>query len=82
MRREILKDCPTTRVILLTNATPKTSISWGHQGGIRGFVWKSQVAEDLVRAIEEVHGGAFYLCPGVSQTSSRRIWQNRSSFDP
>jgi len=66
--REILKDCPTTRVILLTMHTEDQYILGAIKAGIRGFVVKSQVAEDLVRAIEEVHGGAFYLCPGVSQT--------------
>ena len=38
------------------------------KAGIRGFVVKSQAAGELVRAIREVHGGAFYLCPGVSKT--------------
>jgi two-component system response regulator NreC len=66
--REILKDCRTTRVILLTMHTEDQYILGAIKNGIRGFVVKSQVAEDLVRAIKEVHGGAFYLCPGVSQT--------------
>src|SRR5207253_11347352 len=38
------------------------------QAGVRGYVLKSQAAEDLVQAIREVARGAVYLSPGVSQT--------------
>jgi two-component system response regulator NreC len=44
--REILKDCRTTRVILLTMHTEDQYILGAIKAGIRGFVVKSQVAED------------------------------------
>ncbi|PYP12795.1 MAG: hypothetical protein DMD54_17910 [Gemmatimonadetes bacterium] len=35
--------------------------------GVRGFVQKSQGADDLVHAIEEVRSGRLYVSPGASQ---------------
>jgi len=36
------------------------------QAGARGYVLKSQAAEDLIRAIQEVLRGAAYLSPSVA----------------
>lgn len=66
--REIIKGGSGTRAILLTMHTEDQYILEAIKAGIRGLVMKSQAAEDLVRAIREVHRGGFYLCPGVSQT--------------
>jgi DNA-binding NarL/FixJ family response regulator len=37
------------------------------RAGIRGYVLKSQGARDLIQAIREVHNGAVYLSPKVSE---------------
>ena len=65
---EITHVSPRTRTILLTMHTEDPYVTRALQAGIRGYVLKSQAAEDLVRAIREVARGAVYLSPGVSQT--------------
>lgn len=65
--REIARVAPRTRSILLTMYTEDQYVTSALQAGIRGYVLKSQAAEDLVQAIREVHRGAVYLSPGVSR---------------
>lgn len=66
--REIARASPRTRTILLTMHTEDPYVMRALRAGIRGYVLKSQAAEDLVQAINEVSKGAVYLSPGVSQT--------------
>ncbi|HEX4834888.1 MAG TPA: response regulator transcription factor [bacterium] len=66
--REITRVSPRTRTILLTMHTEDPYVARALQAGIRGYVLKSQAAEDLVQAIREVARGAVYLSPGISET--------------
>src|SRR5438105_5543684 len=66
--REITRASPRTRTILLTMHAEDPYVARALHAGIRGYVLKSQAAEDLVQAIREVAGGSIYLSPGVSQT--------------
>jgi DNA-binding NarL/FixJ family response regulator len=65
--RELLRSCPKTRVILLTQHEEEQYLHEALQSGVRGYVLKSQVVNDLVHAIHQVSRGGFYLSPGVSQ---------------
>jgi len=65
--REILQQRPGTRVVLLTMHTEEHQIVAALRAGIRGYVVKTQAAEDLVLAIREVARGEVYLSPGVSR---------------
>lgn len=65
--REIARLSPRTRTILLTMHTEDPYVAKALAAGIRGYVLKSQAAEDLVQAIREVSKGAVYLSPGVSE---------------
>jgi DNA-binding NarL/FixJ family response regulator len=64
--REIQRSSPRTRAIVLTMYTERPFVLQAMQAGARGYVLKSQAAEDLIRAIHEVLRGAVYLSPGVS----------------
>lgn len=66
--REITRRSPRTRTVLLTMHTEDPYVTRALQAGIRGYVLKSQAAQDLVQAIREVTRGAVYLSPGISQT--------------
>lgn len=66
--REITRMSPRTRTILLTMHAEDPYVAKALQGGIRGYVLKSQAAEDLIQAIREVSRGAVYLSPGVSES--------------
>jgi len=65
--REILAHRPLARVVLLTMHTEEPQIVAALRAGVRGYVVKSQAAEDLVQAIREVGRGNAYLSPGVSR---------------
>jgi two-component system, NarL family, response regulator NreC len=65
--RVILRDCPSTRVILLTMHTEEHQIVAALRAGVRGYLVKTQAAEDLVQAIRDVAQGEIYLSPRVSK---------------
>jgi DNA-binding NarL/FixJ family response regulator len=65
--RELMRSCPKTKVILLTQHEEEQYLHEALQSGVRGYVLKSQVVNDLVHAIRQVSRGGFYLSPGVSQ---------------
>jgi DNA-binding NarL/FixJ family response regulator len=65
--REILNVCARTRVVLLTMHTEDHQIVAALRAGIRGYVVKTQAAEDLVQAIREIMRGGVYLSAGVSR---------------
>ncbi len=65
--REILKEEPKTQMILLTMYTEDQYVLKAISAGIRGYVVKTQAADDLIQAIRKIMRGAIYLSPGVSQ---------------
>lgn len=66
--REIHRRAPRTHTILLTMFEDDAYVLEALQAGIRGYVLKSQAAEDLVAAVREVLRGSVYLSPGISRT--------------
>ncbi len=65
--RQILALNAGTRVVLLTMHTEEHQVIAALRAGIRGYLVKTQAAEDLVQAIEEVLRGGVYLSPAVSR---------------
>jgi len=65
--REMSRSCPKTKTILLTQHEEDQYIREALEAGVRGYVLKSQAANDLVHAIHQVSRGQFYLSPGVSR---------------
>ena len=65
--REIASVSPQTVVILLTALADARFAVDALRAGIRGFVDKSQGADELLRAIREVWEGGLYLGPRASQ---------------
>src|SRR5690349_5468333 len=63
---EIRRVAPRTKTILLTMYTDKEYVLRALRAGARGYVLKTQAAEDLVRAIRETSAGEVYLSPGVA----------------
>ena len=64
--REIVRSSPKTKTILLTQNDEDQYISEALEIGVRGYVLKHQVANDLIQAIQQVSRGLVYLSPGVS----------------
>jgi two-component system response regulator NreC len=65
--RELARSCPHTKVILLTQHEEEQYIHEALEVGVKGYVLKSQVASDLVHAMQQVSRGGIYLSPGVSR---------------
>ena len=65
--RELIKSTPKTKVSLLTQHDEDQYVTEALRAGVKGYVLKSQAAEDLVHAIREVCKGSVYLSPGISR---------------
>ena len=63
---EIPRVSPRTRTILLTMHTEEHYVLEALRAGVKGCVWKSQAAEQLLQAIRDVCTGGVYLSPMVS----------------
>ena len=64
--RQITKVSSTTRTIALTMYTEDHYVLGALRASMRGYVIKTQAAQDLVAAIRSVNNGEIYLSPGVS----------------
>lgn len=63
---EIKKVSPRTKIVLLTMHTEEHYILEALRAGVKGCVWKTQAAEQLLQAIRDVCAGGVYLSPSVS----------------
>ncbi len=63
---QILQVSPRTKIVLLTVHTEDPYVLEALRAGVRGYVVKTQVADDLVTAIHEVLQGKTYLSPNIS----------------
>jgi DNA-binding NarL/FixJ family response regulator len=79
--REILKELPRTRVILLTMYTEDVYVLTALRAGVSGYVVKTRASGDLVQAIRDVQKGNFYLSPGISRVVVSAYLQKRD-FPP
>jgi DNA-binding NarL/FixJ family response regulator len=64
--RELIRAAPHVRTILLTMHADRPYVVEALRAGAKGYVLKTQAAEDLVRAIDEVSRGAVYISPAVA----------------
>ena len=65
--RGLTRGAPKTKVILLTQHEEEQYIHEALEAGVKGYVLKNQVANDLIQAIRQVGRGEFYLSPGISR---------------
>jgi DNA-binding NarL/FixJ family response regulator len=64
--REINKQYPGKKIILLTQHTEEMYVAGSLDAGVSGYVLKTQASNDLVHAIREVSSGKIYISPGIS----------------
>src|SRR5258708_19676916 len=65
--RELKKSSPKPKVSLLQQHDKDQYVTEALRAGVRGYVLKSQAADDLVHAIREVCRGCVYLSPKISR---------------
>jgi two-component system response regulator NreC len=75
--REVKRASPKTKTILLTQHDESQYIRDALEAGVKGYVLKSQVANDLLLAIRQVSRGQVYLSPGVS-SAVMEAYQSKS----
>lgn len=64
--RELRSLAPDIKTIMLTMYPDKRYVLQALKVGVKGYVLKTQVTEDLLRAIREVSRGEVYLSAGVA----------------
>ncbi len=69
----ILREFPDACVLMLSTHSGEEEIYRAMQSGARGYVLKSVMREDLLRAIREVHEGKRHLDPIVASHLAERI---------
>jgi DNA-binding NarL/FixJ family response regulator len=69
--RGIHQACPRIHLILLTAHQEEHHVAKAFWVGIRGYVLKSEAADVLARAVEEVSRGESFLSPKVSRAVVR-----------
>ncbi|HKQ24973.1 MAG TPA: response regulator transcription factor [Burkholderiales bacterium] len=81
--REMRRHSPGIRTILLTMYTDKGYVLQALRAGARGYVLKTQAAEDLISAIREILRGETYLSPGVAASVVDAFLENTDeTVDP
>ena len=75
--REVPRVSPDTRTILLTMHSESSYVLEALRAGVTGYLVKTRAAEDLTKAIREVHGGAVYLSSGVAREAVDAYLANR-----
>ncbi len=76
----IIRECPHAAILMLSTHSGEEEIYRALQAGARGYIVKSILREELLRAVRKVHGGQQYLDPIVaSQLEERRSHRSLSS---
>jgi DNA-binding NarL/FixJ family response regulator len=77
----IVREFPDARILMLSTHSGEEEIYRAMQAGARGYVLKSIVREELLRAIREVHEGRQYLdavvAPVLAQRAAHRSLTGR-----
>jgi len=69
--RQILKDLPATKVLMLSAHSDDAYVNNATECGAVGFLLKQTSAEDVCRAIREVHKGKTFFSPSISRRQDR-----------
>ncbi len=69
----ILREFPEARILMLSTHSGEDEIYRAMQAGARGYVLKSVLREELLRAIREVCEGRRYLDPVVAPLLAERL---------
>ena len=76
----LIREFPDARILILSTHSSEEEIYRAMQAGARGYVVKSIIREELLRAVREVHRGGMYLDPVVaSHLAERRSHRPLSS---
>jgi len=69
--RQVLKAFPATKIIMLSAHGDDAYVTDATESGARGFLLKQTSAQDVCRAIREVHKGKTFFSPAISRRQER-----------
>jgi len=69
----ITREFPDARILMLSTHSGEEEIYRSLQAGARGYILKSAIREELLRAIREVRDGKRYLDPAVAPLLAERV---------
>ena len=69
--RQVLKDVPTTKVLMLSAHSDDAYVQTAIESGAAGFLLKQTSAHDVCRAIREVHQGKIFFSPPIARHFNR-----------
>lgn len=69
----IVQEFPDARVLMLSTHSGEEEVFRSLQAGARGYILKSAIREELLRAIREVFAGRRYLDPAVAPLLAARL---------
>ncbi len=75
--RQILKASPATRILILSAHSDDAYVQHATTSGARGFLLKQTSADDVCRAIRELHKGNTFFSPSISRRFDRLNPQSR-----
>src|SRR5438067_3205409 len=73
--------CPGTRIVMLTEQESPEFLRELVQSGVRGCVRKTSPPEEIISAIERVHGGELFFKPDVAQDFFREYVLKSGKLD-
>jgi len=65
--RQIIRDVPSTRVLVLSAYSDDQHVWQAIQAGVTGYVLKHTAADDLLRAVRETAKGNAFVSPSICQ---------------
>ena len=69
--RQVLKALPASKVLMLSAHSDDAYVKTAADSGAVGFLLKQTSAQDVCRAIREVHKGKMYFSPSISRRQDR-----------
>jgi DNA-binding NarL/FixJ family response regulator len=77
--RQVMHELPSTRIIILTSYGDDEYVKQMVEAGVAGYLKKQTAAQDLIKAIREVHRGNVFFSPSVAR---RLRDQSRAQGNP
>jgi DNA-binding NarL/FixJ family response regulator len=65
--REIRRDAPGTRAVMLTSFGTEQNVQRAVEAGTAGFILKNCRPDELIRAVRAAHAGQAYLSPQIAR---------------
>jgi two-component system, NarL family, nitrate/nitrite response regulator NarL len=76
--RPLLKECPETRIVVLTDQDDSNTILQSLRAGAAGYLLKNVSLEEMIAAVRDVSGGRTYASPAIAMRVLRYLNASRA----